>query len=227
MTRTTPESLTRTLGRRVAQVTLAGAIAATPLGMAAVMAPAAHAETDWDALAECESSGNWSTNTGNGFGGGLQFTPSTWKAYGGSGSAQNASREEQIVVAEKVKAGQGMGAWPTCSKKTGQTSSAANSDSGSDSGSEKQTLRKTESSSSESSSSEKSEKSESSGSESSPAPKPAEKAATSADYTVVAGDTLSSIVAAQSVTDGVSGLAERNGITDPDRIMVGQSLDLR
>lgn len=73
----------------------------------------------WDALAECESGGNWGTNTGNGFKGGLQFTDSTWKAHGGSGSAANASREEQIAVAERVQANQGWGAWPACSRKVG------------------------------------------------------------------------------------------------------------
>jgi len=73
----------------------------------------------WDALAQCESSGNWAANTGNGFSGGLQFTQSTWAAYGGSGSAANASRAEQIAVAERVQAGQGWGAWPACSAQLG------------------------------------------------------------------------------------------------------------
>ncbi|MET1007483.1 MAG: ubiquitin-like domain-containing protein [Propionibacteriaceae bacterium] len=73
----------------------------------------------WDRLAQCESGGNWSINTGNGFYGGLQFTKSTWRAYGGSGSPQNASRNEQIRVAKKVQAGQGWGAWPGCTAKLG------------------------------------------------------------------------------------------------------------
>lgn len=73
----------------------------------------------WDALAQCESGGNWGTNTGNGFSGGLQFTPSTWAAFGGTGSAQGASKGEQIRVAEKVLQGQGWGAWPACSAKLG------------------------------------------------------------------------------------------------------------
>lgn len=72
---------------------------------------------DWDAIAACESGGDWSANTGNGFEGGLQFTPSTWHAYGGSGHAYNASRAEQIAVAERVLAGQGIGAWPTCGRR--------------------------------------------------------------------------------------------------------------
>lgn len=69
---------------------------------------------DWDAIAQCESSGNWSINTGNGYSGGLQFSPSTWAAYGGTGMAHEASREEQIRVAENVLQGQGIGAWPHC-----------------------------------------------------------------------------------------------------------------
>ncbi|GAB2972928.1 transglycosylase family protein [Amycolatopsis acidiphila] len=76
----------------------------------------------WDRLASCESTGNWAANTGNGFEGGLQFTNSTWQAYGGGAYAQHAyqaSREQQIVVAQRVQAGQGWGAWPVCSKKAG------------------------------------------------------------------------------------------------------------
>ena len=73
----------------------------------------------WDRLAQCESGGNWGINTGNGYSGGLQFAQGTWRANGGSGSAHNASRAEQIRVAERVKASQGWGAWPACSSKLG------------------------------------------------------------------------------------------------------------
>ncbi|SDG47643.1 Transglycosylase-like domain-containing protein [Lentzea fradiae] len=69
---------------------------------------------DWDRIAQCESGGNWSINTGNGYYGGLQFSPSTWRAHGGTGRADQASREEQIRVAENVLRTQGIGAWPTC-----------------------------------------------------------------------------------------------------------------
>ena len=72
---------------------------------------------NWDAIAQCESGGNWGINTGNGFSGGLQFTASTWRANGGSGSAQGASREEQIRVAENVLHSQGIGAWPVCGRR--------------------------------------------------------------------------------------------------------------
>jgi LysM repeat protein len=73
----------------------------------------------WDQLAQCEAGGNWSINTGNGYSGGLQFSPGTWRAHGGTGDAANASREQQIAVAESVKASQGWGAWPACSSKLG------------------------------------------------------------------------------------------------------------
>ena len=76
----------------------------------------------WDSLAQCEAGGNWAINAGNGFSGGLQFTPSTWLAYGGgqyAPQAHLATREQQIAVASKVQAGQGWGAWPACTAKLG------------------------------------------------------------------------------------------------------------
>jgi len=76
----------------------------------------------WDRLAQCESSGNWAINTGNGFFGGLQFLQATWEGFGGGAFAPRAdlaSREQQIIVAERVRARQGWGAWPECSRKLG------------------------------------------------------------------------------------------------------------
>ncbi|WP_327152771.1 transglycosylase family protein [Nocardioides sp. Soil805] len=76
--------------------------------------------TVWDALAQCESGGNWAINTGNGYYGGLQFNLGTWQAYGGSGLPSSASRETQIAIATKVRdASGGYGAWPACSSKLG------------------------------------------------------------------------------------------------------------
>jgi hypothetical protein len=72
---------------------------------------------NWDAIAQCESGGNWGISTGNGFSGGLQFTASTWRSNGGSGSPNGASREEQIRVAENVLHSQGIGAWPVCGRR--------------------------------------------------------------------------------------------------------------
>ena len=89
---------------------------------ASAAAPAVSNGSTWDALAQCEAGGNWSINTGNGFSGGLQFTPSTWAAFGGTEyapAAHMATREQQIAVAEKVRAGQGWGAWPACTSKLG------------------------------------------------------------------------------------------------------------
>jgi LysM repeat protein len=73
----------------------------------------------WASLAQCESGGNWSINTGNGYYGGLQFSLSTWQGYGGSGMPHEASASEQIAVAERVQASQGWGAWPACSAELG------------------------------------------------------------------------------------------------------------
>jgi uncharacterized protein YabE (DUF348 family) len=76
----------------------------------------------WDRIAACESGGNWATNTGNGYYGGLQFSYGTWLGYGGGAyapTANLASREEQIAVAERVQAAQGWGAWPVCSVQAG------------------------------------------------------------------------------------------------------------
>ena len=101
--------------RRGAAALVIGGAAAAALSM-----PANAASVDtWDKLAECESGGNWSTSTGNGFSGGLQFTPSTWAAFGGTGSPEGASKSEQISVAQNVLEGQGWGAWPACSAKLG------------------------------------------------------------------------------------------------------------
>jgi hypothetical protein len=89
-----------------------GGLIAVPFALSTATA-SAH---NWDAVAQCESSGNWSTDTGNGFKGGLQFTQSTWEANGGAGNPANASRAEQIRVAENVLATQGPGAGPVCGR---------------------------------------------------------------------------------------------------------------
>jgi nucleoid-associated protein YgaU len=105
-----------------------GPAVAGAAGALALLAPPAAARepsgVNWDAIAQCESGGDWAINTGNGYYGGLQFSPSTWQAYGGgayAGTADRASRAEQIRIAEKVLDGQGIGAWPTCGRKAGST----------------------------------------------------------------------------------------------------------
>ena len=110
-----------TARRRLAGVAVAGATAA--VGSVAT-AGNASAETVWDRVAACESGGNWSINTGNGFYGGLQFTASTWRAFGGgqyAPLAHQASKSQQIAVAKKTLQGQGPGAWPVCSVRAGLT----------------------------------------------------------------------------------------------------------
>jgi hypothetical protein len=115
----------------LARAALAATAAARPGPAApagATAAPAAHAQAsspaaasssgvNWSAIAACESGGNWAASTGNGFYGGLQFTEQTWLGYGGgryAPSANLATPAQQIAVAQRVLAGQGIGAWPVC-----------------------------------------------------------------------------------------------------------------
>jgi resuscitation-promoting factor RpfA len=93
---------------------LIGAAAISGIAMTGSATAATH---NWDAVAQCESSGRWDLNTGNGFYGGLQFTQGTWAGYGGTSYADRAdlaTRYQQIAVAERTLAGQGVGAWPVC-----------------------------------------------------------------------------------------------------------------
>ncbi len=111
----------RSMKARIAGIGVAGA--ATVFGGLAT-ANTAQAASVWDAVAQCESGGNWAINTGNGFYGGLQFTRSTWLGYGGGAyapTANLATREQQIAIAQRTLAGQGPGAWPVCSRRAGLT----------------------------------------------------------------------------------------------------------
>ncbi|WP_277627911.1 transglycosylase family protein [Arsenicicoccus dermatophilus] len=106
-----------TVGLTAAALTVGGSVASAPTASAAL---------NWDAIAQCESGGNWAINTGNGFYGGLQFTRSTWLGFGGGAyapTANRATRAQQIAIAEKVLAVQGPGAWPVCSRRAGATAS--------------------------------------------------------------------------------------------------------
>src|SRR5690625_2138836 len=114
---------TNSVGTKFAATTIAFGAAAALMAPTAAAAP----DSDWDRLAQCESGGNWHINTGNGYHGGLQFSASTWQAFGGgefAATADQASREEQIVVAERTLAQQGWGAWPACSASLGLNSPA-------------------------------------------------------------------------------------------------------
>lgn len=82
--------------------------------LAAVQASSIPNEANWDRVAACESGGNWAINTGNGYYGGLQFSLSTWRAYGGAGYPNQQSKAEQIRVAERVRTQSGLGHWPVC-----------------------------------------------------------------------------------------------------------------
>ncbi|MGQ0467327.1 MAG: transglycosylase family protein [Sporichthyaceae bacterium] len=101
------------------------AAAAAVVAMLGVVADADAASTEtWERLAHCESSGRWDVNTGNGYYGGLQFSPGTWKAFGGRKYAKRAdlaTKPQQIEIAEKVLKVQGWRAWPACSRKLGLT----------------------------------------------------------------------------------------------------------
>jgi LysM repeat protein len=198
--------------RTVARVAIAGIAVGAPLAIAATPASA----TNWDAIAQCESSGNWNTNTGNGYYGGLQFTQSTWKAYGGTGSAQGASRDQQIAVAERVLQGQGIGAWPVCGKKGGG-SSAPKASSG------KTTTKKATTAAPKKSTTATAPKKAA-------APAPVTTGVSSSNpagnYTVVAGDTLSKIAKQFNVQGGFAKLQDLNAkyIPNADLILVGQKI---
>ena len=109
------ERLLKNLRKTLGMTVLAGAMSVAPIALGAGTANAD--SVNWDAIAACESGGNWAIATGNGYFGGLQFSPSTWHANGGSGMPNQASRAEQIRVAENVLRTQGIGAWPVCGQR--------------------------------------------------------------------------------------------------------------
>lgn len=98
---------------------LVGGIIAASMAPSTGVASAAPVAPNWDAIAQCESGGNWHANTGNGEYGGLQFKPATWARYGGVGNPAAASREQQIAVANRVFAEEGVEPWPKCGATSG------------------------------------------------------------------------------------------------------------
>lgn len=204
-------------GRSAARVAVAGAVVAAPIAISAPMASAA----DWDSLAECESSGDWSINSGNGYHGGLQFDDSTWSAYGGdqyASSADQATREQQISVAEKVLEAQGSNAWPGCSSKLDWTSGST----------DVSTDVSTEDSTQEDSSTQEESTQEYSSTQSSSQQASGQSTvqAEGADYTVQEGDTLSTI--GQKFGVDFNDIFESNsGVLDSvDMIFPGQELEI-
>ncbi|GHB34743.1 hypothetical protein GCM10010306_030360 [Streptomyces umbrinus] len=199
------------INRASLTVTVGGAGMAIPL-IGTGVANAADVDT-WNKVAACESTNNWQINTGNGYYGGLQFTQSTWEAYGGrayAARADLATKDQQIAVAEKVLKGQGPGAWPTCSVRAGLTRGGDTPDinpSGKSAQPAKRTVRDVQ-----------------------PQTTPQSQAGTAEMYTVVRGDTLSGIAGSRDVQGGWRQLYDANRRTvgaDPDMIIPGQRLSLK
>jgi LysM repeat protein len=173
-------------------------VSAAGLTFGALTGSAQAAEHNWDGVANCESGGNWSINTGNGYYGGLQFSQSTWEAYGGlefAPRADLATKDEQIIVAERTLDGQGVGAWPTCGKYLTDAAPAP------------ATAPAPEAPR--------------------PLVAPA-ASVSGGTYVVQPGDTLSSIAQAQGVPGGWQALWDlnRDTVADPNVIYVGQQLNL-
>ncbi|MHB9862798.1 transglycosylase family protein [Streptomyces sp. YIM S03343] len=216
---------------------LAGAALLAPLGLLAATGNAAAADSGvWDRIAQCESGGNWHINTGNGYYGGLQFSASTWRAYGGTAYAQRAdqaSREQQIAVATKVQRAQGWGAWPVCSARAGASGGAPENASATTKSTGKNPTHKStrkhapaskQPSTTSRSSSHASGQSSNRSSDRSPNRAPSRA---TGDYTVRKGDTLSAIAARHGTTWQRLYAANKAVIGgDPDLIVPGQQLEL-
>lgn len=197
------------------------AAAALSVGMGAGAASTASAaSTVWDRVAACESSGNWSINTGNGYYGGLQFSRSTWLAYGGgkyASTANRATKSQQIAIARRTLAGQGPGAWPVCSRRAGLTRSNGGANSSATAPGSSRVTQPTSG-------------------QSAPKRSSANKRqytghATSSGSKVIrvrSGDTLSELAQRYNVRGGWRGLWALNKklVKNPDRIYVGQVLRL-
>ncbi|GGW93030.1 hypothetical protein GCM10010297_13100 [Streptomyces malachitofuscus] len=208
------------INRASLTVTAGGAGMALPL-MGTGAAQAADVET-WDKVAACESTNDWDINTGNGYYGGLQFSQSTWEAFGGTRYAPRAdlaTKDQQIAVAEKVLDGQGPGAWPVCSVRAGLTRGgdtpdiqpAADTSGGKDAKADGK------------------KKSRPTVEDVKPHTTPQSRAGRAEMYTVVRGDTLSGIAAEERIRGGWKGLYDANRATigaDPDLIVPGQRLSL-
>ena len=183
-------------------------LGAAAIGIGVLAAPAAAAEHDWSGVAQCESGGNWSINTGNGYYGGLQFSSPTWLGHRGGEFAPRAdlaSPAQQIAVAERVLLTQGAGAWPTCGKQLRSGTTAAAS--GTTAAPAPRAVP------------------------AAPAPAAARASAPTASggtYTVRHGDTLARIARASGVDGGWRELwaANRTTVPNPNMIRVGQKLTL-
>ncbi|MBO1419012.1 transglycosylase family protein [Streptomyces sp. FH025] len=224
---------------RVRMAVVAGAaVAALPVaGLVTATSASAATTSAWDAVAQCESGGNWSTSTGNGYHGGLQFSPSTWRAYGGTAyapQANQATKAQQIAVAEKVLASQGPGAWPVCSRKAGLTKGGAPAVVDTSAGSGSATTSKRAAKPAAKSTQQAAPKAKPQAPKApqgQPSAKPAQSApvapknTAAGGYTVKSGDTLSGIAAKFGTS--TDSLYQKNVRTiggDPDLIFPGQTL---
>ncbi|HEY8985525.1 MAG TPA: transglycosylase family protein [Streptomyces sp.] len=216
--------------RVVALAGVTGVAVAAPLMAAAGNASAATA-SEWDAVAQCESGGNWSINTGNGYYGGLQFSASTWAAYGGTAyaaTANQASKSQQIQIAEKVLASQGKGAWPSCGVglSGASYSGGSSSSSGGSSSGRTETPASSRSTQRQAAPKPSAPKSTPSKTVTTPTGKKVKKG--DGEYKVVKGDTLSSIAAEHKVKGGWKKLFDLNKgiVEDANLIYPGQQLSL-
>ncbi|MDT0614074.1 transglycosylase family protein [Streptomyces lancefieldiae] len=217
------------INRASLTVTAGGAGLALPL-IGTGTAQAADVET-WDKVAACESTHDWDINTGNGYYGGLQFSQSTWEAFGGTEYAPRAdlaTKDQQIAVAEKVLDGQGPGAWPVCSERAGLTRGGGTPDlrpaGGVQKGAERSAGKPAAKGAGTSAGSSGSVK------DVQPQTTPQSRAGQARMYTVITGDTLSGIADSQQVRGGWQRLYEANRAevgADPDLILPGQRLSLR
>ncbi|WP_104523246.1 LysM peptidoglycan-binding domain-containing protein [Blastococcus atacamensis] len=188
--------LSMTRARRGALV-----VGAAAIGVGVLAAPAQAAAHDWSGVAQCESGGNWTINTGNGYFGGLQFSSPTWLGHGGGEFAPRAdlaSPADQIAVAERVLLTQGAGAWPTCGKQLRPgTTPAASAPAPAPAPSAAPAV-------------------------------PSSPSSAAGGYTVGRRDTLAKIARAHGVAGGWRALwaANRATVTNPDVIRVGQRLVL-
>ncbi len=227
--------------RRPSKATRAAAIAgvtgvavAAPL-MGATSASAASVDT-WDAVAQCESGGNWSINTGNGYYGGLQFTNSSWAAAGGTKYAPRAdlaTKGQQIATAEKLLKIQGPGAW-ACAGAGNLSNDGVDPGVSTGSGSSQKSAKSTKTVKSAPKAEKKREAPAASRSQTRSVPKVESKAGGpikkgDGEYQVKAGDTLSKIAEAKNVKGGWQHIADLNEdvVSDADLIFPGQQLHLR
>ncbi|NEY36627.1 peptidoglycan DD-metalloendopeptidase family protein [Streptomyces sp. PRKS01-65] len=211
------------INRASLTVTASGAGIALPF-IGTGTAQAADVKT-WDQVAACESTNDWNINSGNGHYGGLQFTQSTWEAYGGTRYAPRAdlaTKDQQIAVAEKVLDGQGPDAWPVCSDRAGLTRGGGEPDirPAGGTGETKQERDGVRSGRSATRGPVQDVR---------PQTPPQSRAGQAEMYTVITGDTLSGIAEAERVEGGWQGLYAANRRTvgaDPDMILPGQRLRL-